>query len=306
MLTMSVVRATVFRLATSAAIEHAVRVVPAAERQAWRAASRYVAGSTVGDAWRVAGELHGRGIPSSIDQFGEAVTDEGTAAQVVADYLRVAADLNAAPEDVWLSVDLSHLGLDIDRQRCAEHLAAIAAALPPGRRIQVGAEDYDRADAVLRCILAVAEGEAGPRARVRGGAADRLGATVQANLNRSGVDLDRLVAAGVHIRLVKGAYVEPPDRALPYGEPTDLAYLRLAHRLADAGAQFSLATHDGVIRESLLTALGPRPVEHLLGVRPDVLDELVARGVPVRVYVPYGHNWFRYWMRRLAESRGTS
>lgn len=108
----------------------------------------------------------------------------------------------------------------------------------------------------------------------------------------------------MHIRLVKGAYVEPPDRALPYGEPTDIAYLRLARRLAQAHAQFSLATHDGVLREALLAALGPVPVEQLLGVRPDVADRLVARGVSIRVYVPFGPNWFRYWMRRLAESRG--
>jgi proline dehydrogenase len=94
------------------------------------------------------------------------------------------------------------------------------------------------------------------------------------------------------------------NRALPYGEPTDIAYLRLAHRLAETGAQFALATHDGVPREALLAALGPRPVEQLLGVRPAILDELVARGIPVRVYVPFGNDWFRYWMRRLAESRG--
>src|SRR5262249_18619910 len=88
------------------------------------------------------------------------------------------------------------------------------------------------------------------------------------------------------------------------GSPSPLPYLRPAHRLAEPDAQFSLATHDGVLREALLTALGPRPVEQLLGVRPTVLDELVARGIPVRVYVPFGDNWFRYWMRRLAESRG--
>ena len=195
---------------------------------------------------------------------------------------------------MWLSVDLSHLGLDIDPRRCAEHLTAIAAALPTGRRIQVGAENLGRADAVLGCVLAVAEA----------GMPRRIGATLQANLRRSPADADTLVDASVHIRLVKGAYVEPSGRALPYREPTDIAYLRLAHRLAEAGAEFSLATHDGVMREALLAALGPRTVEQLLGVRPELLDELVARGVPVRVYVPFGDNWFRYWMRRVAESRG--
>jgi len=113
------------------------------------------------------------------------------------------------------------------------------------------------------------------------------------------------VAAGVHIRLVKGAYLESDDRALPHGEPTDLAFLQLAHELAKTNPPFALATHDGVLREGLLAALGPRPVEQLLGVRPDVLSELTARGIPVRVYLPFGANWFRYRMRRLAESRGT-
>jgi proline dehydrogenase len=90
----------------------------------------------------------------------------------------------------------------------------------------------------------------------------------------------------------------------PYGEATDIAYLRLAFRLAGQGAPWSMATHDGRLREALLLALGPVPVEHLLGVRPDVLSDLRSRRVPTRIYVPYGKDWFRYWMRRVAESRG--
>ncbi len=287
-------RAILFRLATSTRLERAVRAAPPGERLAWRAASRYVAGTTAAAAARVAWELRGRGVGSSIDQFGEQVQDTATVERVAASYLRLADQVNALPVDTWLSIDLSHLGLDIDPPGCADHLAAIAARLSAGRRVQVGAEDYGRADAVLACIETVA----------RQGLAGRLGATAQANIRRTPRDLERLVDAGVYLRLVKGAYVEPHDRALPYGEPTDIAYLRLAHRLAEIRAQFALATHDGVLREALLAALGPRPVEQLLGVRPAILDELVARRVPVRVYVPFGNNWFRYWMRRLAESRG--
>ncbi|MPZ62202.1 MAG: hypothetical protein GEU93_13095 [Propionibacteriales bacterium] len=166
---------------------------------------------------------------------------------------------------------------------------------PSRRDCTSGAEDYGRADSVLECVLAAAAQ----------GLADRLGATAQANLRRAPDDLERLVEAGLYVRLVKGAYVEPPDRALPYGEETDVAYVRLAHRLAESGAEFALATHDGVLREALLAALGPRPVEQLLGVRPETLDELAVRDIPVRVYLPYGDNWFRYWMRRVAESRGS-
>jgi proline dehydrogenase len=291
---MSIDRTILFRLATSTRLERVVRTVPRGQDMARRAASRYVAGTAVGDAVRMVRELHVRGVASTIDQFGELVGDPAVAHRVADDYLQMAGELKGLPEDAWLAIDLSHLGLDVDPRGCADHLAAIARALPEGRRIQVGAEDHARVDGVLACVRDVA---------VRG-LAGRLGATAQANLHRTPEDVERLLDAGVHIRLVKGAYVEPPDRALPYGEFTDIAYLRLAHRLAAADAPFALATHDGVLREALLAALGPVPVEQLLGVRPDVVDDLTARGVPVRVYVPFGHNWFRYWMRRIAESRG--
>ncbi|HJX43887.1 MAG TPA: proline dehydrogenase family protein, partial [Geodermatophilus sp.] len=233
----------------------------------------------------------GRGV--SVDLFGEQVDDVGTAEAVTQDYGSLAAALPAPPADVWLSVDLSHLALDADPAGTADRLARIAAALPPGRRVQVGAEDAVRTDAVLACVLDVAGR----------GLADRLGATVQATLLRSPGDADALAAAGVHVRLVKGAYVERAG-VHPYGEPTDVAYLRLGARLAGRGAAWSMATHDGRLREALLLLGGPVTVEQLLGVRPDVLDRLAARGVPTRVYVPYGADWFRYWMRRLAESRG--
>jgi proline dehydrogenase len=289
---MAIDRAVLFRLATSERWERLVRAAPRGREFAWRAASRYVAGDSAADAVRIARELHERGIAASVDQFGELVDDPAVARRVTDDYLRLADA--GLPGDTWLAVDLSHLGLDVDPRACADHLAAIAQALPDGRRIQVGAEDHARADAVLACVLDVAGR----------GLAGRLGTTVQANLRRTPADLDRLLTTGVHVRLVKGAYVEPPGLAFPYGEPTDIAFLRLAHRLADADVPFSIATHDGVLREAVLTARGPVPVEHLLGVRPDVLEDLTARGVPVRVYIPFGDNWFRYWMRRVAESRG--
>jgi len=228
---MSADRVILFRLATSTRLEHAARAAPLGERLAWRAASRYVAGTTAAAAAQVARELRDRGVGSSIDQFGELVQDTATAERVAASYLGLADQVNALPADTWLSIDLSHLGLDVDPPGCAERLAAIAARLSAGRRIQVGAEDLSRAEAVLTCIENVA----------RQGLADRLGATAEANFRRTPRDLERLVEAGVYIRLVKGAYVEPHDSALPYGEPTDIAYLRLAHRLAETQAQFALA-----------------------------------------------------------------
>ncbi|WP_217493925.1 hypothetical protein [Humibacillus sp. DSM 29435] len=135
------------------------------------------------------------------------------------------------------------------------------------------------------------------------GLSDRLGDTVQANLLRSPGDADVLVAGGVHVRLVKGAFVETVG-AHPYGEPTDVAYLRLGFRLAQADATWSLATHDGRLREALLLALGPVPVEQPLDVRPEAIDDLRDRDIRTRVYVPYGPDWLRYWLRPLAECRG--
>jgi proline dehydrogenase len=290
---MGLARAGLFALATSDRFERAVTRLPGGEAVAWRAASRYVAGRSLADALEIVEGLVARGQAVSIDLFGERVDDPAIADRVVADYLELAAVLPASPADVWLSVDLSHLALGSDAIATADRLAKIADALPAGRRLQVGAEEAAQADAILGCVLDVATR----------GLADRLGATVQANLARSATDLEALADAGIHIRLVKGAYLEATG-ALPYGEPTDIAFLQLGFRLAERGVPWSAATHDGRLREALLLAHESLTVEQLLGVRPDTLAQLLARGVPTRVYVPYGPDWFRYWMRRLAESRG--
>lgn len=264
-----------------------------AGRVAWRAASRYVAGRSRTEALDTSAGLLQQGHGVSLDLFGELVDDPAAATRVVESYQSLAAALPAPPADAWLSLDLTHLALDTDAAGAADRLAAIAQVLPEGRRVQVGAEDAARTDLALRCVLDVAGR----------GLADRIGATVQANLLRSPADVDTLTQASVHVRLVKGAYVET-ECAHPYGEPTDVAYLRLGFQLAEAGATWSMATHDGRLREALLLALGTVPVEQLLGVRPAVLSDLRERDISTRVYVPYGPDWFRYWLRRLAEFRG--
>ena len=283
-------RRILFRLATSERLERGVKRVPGGEPAAWRAASRYVAGRSRSEALGAAASLLEQGHGVSLDLFGERVGDPAVADQVVEDYLALAV---ALPPDAWLSVDLSHLALDAGAAAAADRLAALADALPAGRRVQVGAEQLALADSILGCVMAVAGR----------GLADRLGATVQANLVRSPADADALADAGVHVRLVKGAYVEAGG-AHRFGEPTDVAFLRLGFRLAERGAAWSMATHDGRLREALLLAHASVPVEQLLGVRPEALDELHDRGVPTRVYVPYGPDWFRYWLRRVTESRG--
>jgi proline dehydrogenase len=286
-------RNVLFRVATSKRLERAVKSVPGGERAAWRSASRYVASRSRTGALATVEKLLERGHGVSVDLFGERVSDSAVADEVRDDYLALVAALPPPPADVWLSVDLSHLAVGAGAAAAADRLAAIADALPVGRRVQVGAEEAALTDVVQGCVFAVAAS----------GLADRLGATVQANLVRSSADTDALADAGVHVRLVKGAYVEATG-AHPYGEPTDVALLRLGFRLAGRGVAWSMATHDGRLREALLLARRSVSVEQLLGVRPEALDELHDRGVPTRVYVPYGADWFRYWMRRLAESRG--
>jgi proline dehydrogenase len=278
-------RRLLFALATSDRFERAVRAAPGGEALAYRLASRYVAGRTVADALDTAHRLAHQGVLSSIDYFGENVFDPVEADRVTDEYVALAGRVaTEAPAGTYLSLDLSHVALDERR------LARIAAALPAGTRLQVGAEQAARTERILDAVLDVA--------RAGGG----VSATVQANLRRSPADAHRLAEAGVPIRLVKGAYVE--EGAIPWGDPTDIAFTELAYSLHRVGAELSLATHDPVLREALLPTLGGAGVEMLLGVRTYDLPSLVGRGTPVRLYVPFGERWFRYWMRRVAESRG--
>ncbi|HJQ74767.1 MAG TPA: proline dehydrogenase family protein [Gaiellaceae bacterium] len=288
---MSLRRRLAVALATSNELEAVVRWSPKLTDRSYRAARRYVAGERLDEALAVARHLTEDGFAVAVDFFGENVREQSAARSTAAVYAGLAHALQTAPGDVTLALDPSHLGVDVSTKLFRELLGEIAAAAG-GRRIDVGAEDSARVEASLEVVAGLA----------RDGVP--LQATLQANLRRSPEDADVLAEAGVGVRLVKGAYVESEEIALPWGEETDLAYVRLAHRLHDAGVPLALATHDPVLRESSLAALGPLPVEMLYGVREDDARELVARGIPVRIYVPYGHNWFRYWLRRMAESQG--
>jgi len=291
-MTTSLGRRALFSLVTSELLAGAVQRAPLLSRAGLRAARRYVAGTTRDEAFEVAARLAAHGVATSIDLFGEMVSDPAEAERVTGEYVELAKLSADLPEDTWLAVDLSHIGLDVSPALCRRQVARIVEALPIGRWLQVGAEDSARTDAALDVVTALA-GESAP-----------LTMTVQANLRRSPADVRRLAEAEVPIRLVKGAYVEPPAVALSWGRPTDLAYARIATDLVQAGARVSLATHDDDLREGLLAALGAQPVEMLYGVRHHAAAGLVARGLPVRLYVSFGDGWLRYWLRRLAESRG--
>src|SRR5215216_5260781 len=285
-------RRVLFSLATSAGWERAVRALPGGEWGVYRRARRYVAGTRPEDALSCAHRLAAAGLATSIDFFGENVSDPIEADRVADHYVALAQTLERAPEETFLSIDLSHIGLDQPGEAVQRRLERIASALPAGRRIQVVAEQERRADRLLAAVSAVAR---------TGGA---VSATIQANLKRSRADAQALAEGGVPTRLVKGAYVEGPQVARPWGEATDLAFLELAHELHANGAEVAIATHDAILREALLRAVPGIAVEMLLGVRSADARVLAGRGVPVRIYVPYGDGWFRYAMRRWAESVG--
>ena len=284
-------RQVAYRIATSDAVERAVMATGFTRHVAFRHARRYVAGLNEDAAVSVVRELRGAGLHASVDLFGEDVDDAAAADAAVERYLALARRLAQEP-GAYLSLDCSHLGLVADAPACAARVRRIAAGLPAGMLLQLGAEQAVRADA----ILGIAHAAADERLPVM--------VTVQANLRRSPQDIEALVAAGIPIRLVKGAFVESLEVAHPWGAETDGAYIGLAERLAELEAPHALATHDQAILQRLLPLRADTGVECLLGVRPDEARRLAAAGRSVRIYVPYGERWFRYAARRAAESIG--
>ncbi len=285
-------RRLLFAAATSERLETLVMSSAVLRRQASARARRFVAGESLSDALATVRMLVEHGFAVSVDRFGENLQDAGTIAAIVGEYLELAGAVADMDGDVYLEVVPSHLGIDVSVDFFCEQARRIATHLPSDARLEISAEESHRTPRIIDAEVRLA--------------ADGVPvvATLQANLRRTETDADRLMDSGVPIRLVKGAYVEPPAVAYPWGEPVDVAFVRLAHRAHRAGVDLAIATHDAVIREALLAVLDGVGVEMLLGVRTaDALD-LVDRGHHVRIYVPYGSGWFRYWMRRVAEGRG--
>jgi proline dehydrogenase len=258
---------------------------------AFRQARRYVAGVDVQAALSTKRALEAQGLSTSIDLFGENLSDDARVEQETLRYLGL-VQLLAGHPDTYVSVDCSHLGLDQDPLACRRRVERIARALAPGSRLQIGAEESWRVDA----ILDLAQGAASEDLPIM--------VTVSANLRRSPRDVEALAQARVPVRLVKGAYVEPPHVAHAWGDATDRAFIELAGQLERLRADHSLATHDQAILTRLLASRERAELEFLLGVRPDDARRLARDGHHVRIYVPYGERWFRYYARRVAESIG--
>jgi proline dehydrogenase len=260
-------------------------------------ASRFVAGETLAEAMAAARGLDRLRVTSMLDHLGENVGSPEQALHAREAYLSALAAIREAPTlDCAISIKLTQLGLDDGVAACLANLAVILdAAAPDGTLVMIDMEGYGYVDATLEVAAAA-------HARY-----PKAGVALQAYLRRSESDVFAL-PPGMRVRLVKGAYLEPPE--VMYGDKreVDASYARLFTTLLARGHQVDAATHDpdlieGVRERAAATENGWSRVEFqmLYGVRRDLQTALAREGYPLRVYVPYGTEWYPYLTRRLAE-----
>jgi len=267
-----------------------------------RAVSRFMPGEQLGDALAAAERLRAQGLPAVLTRLGENVASEAEADAVRDHYLGAFDAIAAQSAEAEISVKPTQLGLDLDRERCcARLLALVERAHQRGNFVWIDMEQSGYVDATLELTR---------RARaVRA----NVGVCLQAYLRRTPADLQALIPSGAGVRLVKGAYMEPAEVALPAKADVDRAFLALAETLLDAparaaGVRAVFGTHDRALSASIRAAaarrgLGPADCEfHMLfGIQAREQERLVAEGARVRVLVSYGDYWFPWYMRRLAE-----
>lgn len=276
---------------------------------------RFVAGQTLEEALPVLERLRRAGFRTTVDVLGEEVTDAADATAAADRYLATLDALAAGGLDRNVSLKLSQMGLRIDPALCRDNVRRIARrAAALGAFVRIDMEDHTTTDATL--TLARDLGGVGADAADGTDVADGAGRTdgadigvvIQAALRRSDADIEALIASGTRVRLCKGAYREPVSVAFASRGEVDARFERLMERLLSAGRYPALATHDErLIRRAIAfsrrNGIGSDRFEFqmLFGVRRDLQDALVHAGWTVRVYVPYGRDWYPYFMRRLAE-----
>jgi len=258
---------------------------------------RYVAGPALEAGVAAAVQLNGHGIRGILDLLGEAVTDLAGAAQATQQYLEAVQTIADRGIDSTVSLKLTQLGLMIDRGACVANLATV---LDRGRDVGVGVEiDMEQSDVVGETIQVYRDGAARyPDTRL----------AMQACLRRTPEDLDSLAELQPRIRLVKGAYAEPIDRALRSKKEITAEYQHLTEWLLKYGKLPAFGTHDHAcidlaIRAANRLGLGKRDfeIQLLYGIRRDLQQDLADRGYRVGVYIPFGSAWYPYLMRRMAE-----
>ncbi len=260
-----------------------------------RLATRFVAGEELQEAVAVARILNGRGISVSMDHLGEHVHDRGSAAAALADYLACLDQIESEQLDANVSVKLTQLGLGVDASLAAVALETLAKrATEMGTSVTIDMEESTWTDATIELYTDVQQ---------RFG---NLGVALQAYLHRTEDDLRRIMQLGGHIRLCKGAYVEPLDVAVQDKLQVDARFRHLLAMLMKEEITYpAIATHDdSLIRDTFSHARvreGDFEFQMLYGVRPRLQQEIVDRGHRLRTYVPYGSQWYPYLTRRMAE-----
>jgi proline dehydrogenase len=260
-------------------------------------AKRFIAGETLEDGLRLAAELNARGMLIMLNRLGEYVNDPKEAEASYQSYLQMLEELSRRKVNGSISIKPTQLGLLFAPDLCRELTMRLAReAARRGNFMEMDMEASDSTEATVALFEAVRREQ------------PNVGLAVQSYLYRSEKDLERLKPLGAKIRLVKGAYREPPSVAFPSKREVDENYRKLARKLFSDGFSPAVATHDPAMLEyakqvAREKGFGPDRFEFqmILGVRRDLQEQLVREGYRMRVYIPFGSEWLPYFMRRLGE-----
>jgi proline dehydrogenase len=282
---------------------------------AWRAASRFVAGETARDAIRAVGALNEKCINATLDHLGEHTSTVDEADRATEDILLILDQIDKAGVRANVSIKLTQIGMGLDEEICRQNLVRILERVKECKNfLRIDMEDTPYTDITLAMYYSLLQ---------RGFNVSQVGLVVQSYLYRTEADVRKLLEYNTHLRLVKGAYKEPTDKAFPKKADVDANYDLLTKLMIDAAFKIeanristdgrvppipAIATHDekriafakqyaekvGLPKEAL-------EFQMLYGIRRDLQEQLVNQGYPVRVYVPFGTHWYPYFMRRLAE-----
>jgi len=262
--------------------------------------ARFVAGTTVEEALNASTSVNRQGISTSLDSLGENVHSPDEAQKAAHVYHRLLDAIERQHLDANVSVKLTQMGMDLDPDLALANTAGLVEHAVKARtfvRIDMEGSGYTQATIDMVCRLHAMEQNRGS-----------VGVVIQAYLYRSAADIDRLLADGIRIRLCKGAYQESADLAFPAKADVDDNFVKLMQALLPSGIYHGIATHDekmidATCRFAKERGIAPDKFEFqmLYGVRRDLQKSLVAAGYRLRVYIPFGTDWYPYFMRRLAE-----
>ncbi|MBI4459613.1 MAG: proline dehydrogenase family protein [Acidobacteria bacterium] len=280
-------------LASQKRIERFLLALPGAQK----VAGQFVAGDRLAQALGVVGRLNRRGILVTLDHLGENVQSLADAAAARDEYCRILDEIARQKLHSTISVKLTQLGLDLSRDICKNNLSEVTERAERTENfVQVDMESSAHTERTLAILTELHQ------------ATSAVGGVIQAYLYRSEDDVRQFLAQGIRLRLCKGAYKEPSSVAFPRKAEVDENFLRLMRLLLDSRLHHSIATHDprmidAACRYAREMALPKDSFEFqmLYGVRRDLQERLIADGYRLRVYVPFGKQWFPYFMRRLAE-----